>query len=153
MVRVALLVATMLAASSGLALPLCSADEDEGHSSAEDPAPEPAIEDTMILPCAALENGVWGQVCLDGQGYLVTDAGVVLCQVFKGPFGVEVGAGPDRLEDDLPYGASSPMGSSLAAVLGDGRDMPPVLVAFLAPPAWPAATALERSVGPEAAPG
>ena len=39
-----------------------------------------SLGELEIVPCALMDSGTFGPVCVDAVGYLVTDGGAVLCQ-------------------------------------------------------------------------
>jgi hypothetical protein len=133
MLRAFLCLSVLLLSAEGLAVPLCDNDPPaptaalgatapQGMTLAEDELAEadgPADEHVLI-PCAFVDSGVYGPVCLDASGYLVTTNGVVLCEVRGLP---DEGVVEDEREVEsvpTPSGLVPFGGGSVAALLGDG---------------------------------
>lgn len=107
------------AAHQGMSLAESDADSDLSDRDAIDAADAP-IDERAIIPCAFVESGVYGPLCLDASGYLVTTSGVVLCEVRGLPDEGIVDAEREVESVPTPSGLV-PLGSgSAAALLGDG---------------------------------
>lgn len=104
MVRWLLCSAVLLLSFEGLALPLCDGETNTVSAAAvkttvthqrvqpisphemsfagmDEPEPVDEVNERVLIPCAFVESGVYGPVCLDASGYLITTQGVVLCEV------------------------------------------------------------------------
>ena len=121
-----LLLLTLLFCGPALAVPVCvgsdaaepSAIEREAQSAVVDAASldaeavsaNPIAEETLVLPCATAEGGFFGALCVEATVYIVTDAGVVLCNVQVPPVNLDLEA-PTQLQDHSPPGSSKPLPS------------------------------------------
>lgn len=113
--------ALLLAAAPAAAVPVCD-DEDISVELEEPPEPEPAV-----VPCAIIESGALGPWCLDASGYLITQSGVVLCEVHLPAGDAFAAEGSDQLASRSLPASTGPLGAGV-----DGACTPP---AGVAPPA------------------
>lgn len=99
----------------------------------EDPAP-PSADVRPVFPCALAESGALDASCADATFYVVTPAGVLLCQI---DVDILASASSTTIERAPPAFPGSPSSSAVHALASSGADVPPP-IACLRPRAGPA---------------
>jgi hypothetical protein len=124
----------LLLAEAAGARPFCEEDRPDSEAEAPDPA-ERAERERIILPCVLAEMG---HSCTDATVYVLTTAGVLLCQ-FDIPV-LAVGAGLPQVER-ANASVSGITSLSMVALPVDAARLPPLLAVDLsvAPPRLAAA--------------
>lgn len=143
----------LLAAPQAAAVRVCDDDdgsrmslaESSGHAASEAEAlpadDDPSLDPRVIVPCAFVESGVYGPLCLDASGYLITQTGVVLCEV-RGLPDVTAVQAPDEAGPAPPMAdAPQPPGAEGALTL-TGTVVPPGSATERAPAPFPEVTRL-----------
>jgi hypothetical protein len=122
-VRTLLVLTLMLGSAAAFARgPMSVCEEEE---------PAPPRETRPVLPCALAESGELNAdaACADATFYVVTPAGVLLCQI---DVDLLVSGSSTTIERAPPAHAGSPMSSAVTALASHGVDLP-VPVAWLRP--------------------
>jgi hypothetical protein len=86
----------------------------------------------IVLPCSVAESGVLGPFCADATAYLMTDTGIVLCEIALDGSDVPP---PTSLDERLPSDDRAQCGPPLSVAGDRGRlSALPVPILTFAPP-------------------